>query len=96
MLDVRQPDEFNGGHVPSAINIPIKSITTEPTTAFERIRGAKQVVVHCARSLHKGPAAAISLKTVAEQSGDDIKIVVLKGGMDEWRRRYASEDGLVV
>ncbi|MGH8177221.1 MAG: rhodanese-like domain-containing protein [Steroidobacter sp.] len=45
-VDVREPDEFAEGHIPGALNIPLREATPE---FAERLRGADYVVSYCVK-----------------------------------------------
>jgi len=49
VLDVRSPDEFNGGHLPQATNMPVQSF--DPAAVDKLVGGdkTKPVVVYCAK-----------------------------------------------
>lgn len=32
LVDVRAPEEYAGGHIPTAVNLPVDSIATDPPT----------------------------------------------------------------
>jgi rhodanese-related sulfurtransferase len=49
VLDVRNPDEYAGGHLPQATNLPINSLDV---AAVDKLTGgdkSKPVVVYCAK-----------------------------------------------
>jgi rhodanese-related sulfurtransferase len=49
VLDVRSPDEFAGGHLPQATNMPVQSL--DPAAVDKLVGGdkTKPVVVYCAK-----------------------------------------------
>lgn len=49
VLDVRTPDEFNGGHLPQAANVPIQSFDVGAVDKLVGGDKTKPVVVYCAR-----------------------------------------------
>lgn len=54
VIDVRTPGEFNGGHLASAINIPLDEIATELP---RRVPDKTQVLLlHCASGVRSGMA----------------------------------------
>ena len=62
VIDVRN-DDYAGGHIPSAINIPYgEEWETDEflDEVFERVksRGKAQVVFHCMKSQQRGPYCA--------------------------------------
>lgn len=78
VIDVRSPEEFQGGHLPNATNIPVDEFEkrlgdVEKLTGGDR---AKPVVVYCA----KGGRAA-KAKQVLDGAG--YQRVVNGGGLDD-------------
>jgi phage shock protein E len=54
VIDVRSPGEFNSGHLPVAINIPLDKIETELP---RRVKDKSQVLLlHCASGMRSGMA----------------------------------------
>ena len=49
VLDVRSPDEFNGGHLPQATNVPIQSFDLAVVDKLVGGDKTKPVVVYCAK-----------------------------------------------
>lgn len=78
IIDVREPDEYRLGHLPSAINIPRGllefKLSGEPT--LQNL--ARPLIVYCKTS---GRAA---LSVVAMQSMGYHNVVSLAGGFDAW------------
>ena len=48
VLDVREHDEFEAGHLPGAVNIPLKTLDAESTASLDP---RKPVIVYCYDSL---------------------------------------------
>ncbi len=69
-VDVREPDEFEAGHIPGATNLPLSRLQTGTFKPPE----AKRVIVYCASGMRCRPAAAI-----LRRAGIDT-IYVLRGG----------------
>ncbi len=57
VIDVRTPEEFQQGHLPMAINIPLNTLPS----AFEKIDKTRQAVLYC-RSGHRAGQAEAYLK----------------------------------
>jgi rhodanese-related sulfurtransferase len=79
VLDVRSRDEFAGGHIPGAINIPYDEIDARrseiPASASD------EIVVLC----QSGGRARIAEQTLREQGHDNVRD--LTGHWKEWRAR---------
>jgi rhodanese-related sulfurtransferase len=78
VLDVRNPDEFAGGRLPQAINLPLPSLDA---AAVDKLTGgdkASPVVVYCAKG-----GRAQKAKEKLEAAG--YTNVVNGGGYDDLR-----------
>lgn len=54
VIDVRSPGEFNSGHIPTAINIPVEEIET---ALPRRFKDKNQVLLlHCQSGMRSGAA----------------------------------------
>ena len=54
VIDVRSPGEFNSGHLPTAINLPLDEIET---ALPRRVKDKNQVLLlHCASGMRSGMA----------------------------------------
>ena len=60
IVDVRQPHEFNSGHVDGAINIPLNEIRNN----VREIKQQNKPIVTCCRSGARSGSAAATLKSV--------------------------------
>lgn len=85
IVDVRRPDEFATGHVPSAINIP----HTELDKRLDELNGNinQEVVLYC----ESGRRAAIA-QDILERAGF-TKVMHLEGDMKSWRERRLPTEG---
>lgn len=50
LIDVRQPSEFRGGHIPGAINIPLRELTQN----LDQIPRTRPVVLYCSTGYRTG------------------------------------------
>jgi molybdopterin/thiamine biosynthesis adenylyltransferase/rhodanese-related sulfurtransferase len=78
VLDVREQDEWDEGHVPGAIHIPRGNLESRIERA-EPDR-ARSILVYCAA----GNRSAFAAKTLEELGYEDI--VSLSGGFTDWKR----------
>nr|WP_310036830.1 rhodanese-like domain-containing protein [Sphingomonas sp. BE123] len=76
VVDVREPDEFAGGHIPGAINIPLSRF--DPAALPDP--GSRTLVLNCAGG--KRSAMALDRCAVAEAAVDTH----LAGGFGAWRQ----------
>lgn len=74
VVDVRDPNEFAGGHVPRARNVPLGALKADPKTALPR----DNVLLVCAKGVRSQTAAS-----VAEGIGL-TQLFHLSGGTNAW------------
>jgi rhodanese-related sulfurtransferase len=84
VVDVREPDEFEKGHIPSAVDIPRGwlEFRADPTCPAydERIASDKPLLVYCAIG---GRSA---LATAALQELEYANVTNLEHGFEGWKR----------
>ena len=82
VLDVRNPDEFNGplGHIRSALNIPLASLAER----VDELRPYRQQTLVVVCLSEKRSAQAIDYLRGAGFE----KLVLLRGGMKDWTARH--------
>jgi len=76
VLDVRPPDEFAAGHLPHAINIPLRDLA-------RRLRGLpkkREIVAYC-----RGPYCVLAFEAVALLRQRGFRVHRLEDGYPEWR-----------
>ena len=85
LIDVRTDKEYNTGHLPGAIHIPLKTI--ESGDGIDRIKlqinrppADKQLILYC----HSGRRSAIAIHAL-QKSG--IPATQLIGGIIEWKKQ---------
>ena len=76
VLDVRPEDEFALGHVPGAINIPLKQLERRLAELPRR----REIVAYC-----RGPYCILSFEAVAALRAKGFKVRRLEDGLPEWR-----------
>ena len=76
VLDVRPPEEYAAGHLPGAVNIPLKELEQRLASLPKR----KEVVAYC-----RGPYCAMSFEAVAKLRKRGIKARRLEDGFPEWK-----------
>ena len=79
VIDVREPDEFEAGHIPGAKPLPRGLL--EYKAAEELPDKDARIVVHCALG-GRGSLAAKSLKEMGYTNGAN-----LEGGLSAWREK---------
>ena len=77
-LDVREPDEWEEGHVPGAVHVPRGNLESRvESLAPDRSR---PIVVYCAG----GSRSAFAAKTLGELGYEDVQSMA--GGYTDWKR----------
>ena len=74
MIDVRREDEFASGHVPGAMNIPLRELSQR----FGEINRERDIICICLTGGRASVAAGI-----LEKAG--YKVRIMDGGMKSWR-----------
>jgi rhodanese-related sulfurtransferase len=76
VLDVRPAEEFEAGHVPGALNIPVDQLEKR----LRELPKRREVVAYC-----RGPFCLMSYEAVQLLRKKGIKARRLQDGMPEWR-----------
>lgn len=76
VLDVRPPDEFALGHVPGAVNIPLRALKER----LAEINPDREVVAYC-----RGEYCVLSFEAVALLRARGFRARRLEEGLPEWR-----------
>jgi len=76
VLDVRPPDEFDLGHLPGAVNIPLRELEAR-CAEFDP---SQEIVAYC-----RGPYCVLSYEAVAALRTKGFKARRLEDGFPEWR-----------
>lgn len=76
VLDVRPEQEFESGHLPSAINIQLSELKNE----MRRLPRKKEVVAYC-----RGPFCILAFEAVKQLRSKGYKARRLEDGFPEWK-----------
>jgi ArsR family transcriptional regulator len=76
ILDVRPEDEFALGHLPGAVNIPLRNLEMR----LAEFDAAQEIVAYC-----RGPYCVLSYEAVAVLRARGFKARRLEDGLPEWR-----------
>jgi rhodanese-related sulfurtransferase/DNA-binding transcriptional ArsR family regulator len=76
ILDVRPEDEFELGHLPGALNIPLRELEAR----LGEIDPKQGIVAYC-----RGPYCVLSYEAVAHLRARGFKVRRLEDGLPEWR-----------
>jgi len=90
VLDVRPREEYEAGHLPGAINIPLDSLEKH----LSDLDNQKEVVAYC-----RGPHCVLAFDAVARLRKKGFTAHRLDGGLPEWRLSglpVIEDDGLTL
>jgi rhodanese-related sulfurtransferase len=78
IIDVRNPDEYAGGHLPGATLIPVNSVFQRR----EELPQDKKIIFVCA----VGQRSALAAEMAAAAGLPADRLFTLDGGTDAWRK----------
>lgn len=84
LLDVRPPEEFEAGHIPGALNIPIEELEQR----LGELDQGREVVAYC-----RGPYCALSVEAVRLLQSHGVRAVRLQEGYPEWKLGITDAQG---
>lgn len=76
VLDVRPPEEYDAGHLPGAVNVPLGKLITH----LKILPRKQEIVAYC-----RGPYCVLAYEAVARLREKGFKARRLLGGYPEWR-----------
>jgi rhodanese-related sulfurtransferase/DNA-binding transcriptional ArsR family regulator len=76
LLDVRPEDEFAAGHLPHAVNIPLRQLARR----LRHLPKNREVVAYC-----RGPYCVLAFEAVALLRDRGFKVRRLEDGYPEWK-----------
>ena len=76
VLDVRPEDEYALGHLPGAINIPLKTLARQ----LKKLDRSREIVAYC-----RGAYCVLSFEAVAALRARGFKVRRLQDGYPEWK-----------
>ena len=76
LLDVRPAEEFAAGHLPGAINIPLRELEKR----LQELSPRRDIVAYC-----RGPYCVLSFEAVAALRGRGFAVRRLVDGYPEWK-----------
>jgi ArsR family transcriptional regulator len=76
VLDVRPQDEYDAGHLPKAINIPLHELGQR----LRELPKSREIVAYC-----RGPYCVLAFEAVALLRERGFKVRRLQDGYPEWR-----------
>lgn len=76
VLDVRPPEEYESGHLPGAINIPLQELEEH----LDELDTGHEIVAYC-----RGPHCVLAFDAVARLRKKGLSAKRLEGGFPEWQ-----------
>jgi ArsR family transcriptional regulator len=76
VLDGRPSEEYESGHIPGAINLPLKDLKKR----LGKLRKEQEIIAYC-----RGPNCALAFEAVAELRKKGFKARRLEQGYPEWK-----------
>jgi rhodanese-related sulfurtransferase len=76
VLDVRPPEEYASGHVPGAVNVPLKELEER----LKELPHEQEIVAYC-----RGPHCVLAFEAVARLREQGFQARRLEDGFPEWR-----------
>jgi ArsR family transcriptional regulator len=76
VLDVRPEDEYALGHLPGAVNIPLKALTRQ----LKKLDRSREIIAYC-----RGAYCVLSFEAVAALRARGFEARRLEDGLPEWR-----------
>jgi rhodanese-related sulfurtransferase len=76
VLDVRPPEEYASGHVPGAVNVPLKELEER----LKELPHEQEIVAYC-----RGPHCVLAFEAVARLREHGFQARRLEDGFPEWR-----------
>ncbi len=77
VLDVRPAEEFQAGHLPGAINIPLEQLAAQ----LKQLDPSQEIVDYC-----RGPHCILAFEAVARLRDQGLRARRLQDGFPEWKQ----------
>ena len=84
VLDVRPVEEYEAGHIPGAVSVPLSELKER----LEEIPSSREVVAYC-----RGPYCVLSVEAVVLLRDAGLRAVRLADGLPEWRDAGLAVEG---
>lgn len=82
LIDVRPADEYNAGHIPNAVSIPIDQLKKR----VKELPGNKTIIAYC-----RGPLCIMALEATKILCKKKFLAIHLKDGYVEWKLNQLSQ-----
>jgi rhodanese-related sulfurtransferase len=96
IVDVRDED-FGPEKIKNAVNFPSESFDQSACKSLlEMLEKVENVVFHCALSKQRGPFCANTFtEFLVENNNKEVKVFVLRGGFEQWKRHYINDPNFI-
>jgi len=78
LLDVRPPEEFEAGHIPGAVSVPLAELESRLT----ELSHDREVVAYC-----RGPYCVLAVQAVEVLRAKGFRAIRMEEGVPDWRAR---------
>lgn len=78
LIDVRPPEEYEAGHIPGAVNIPLKALPKR----LANLPKGKEIVAYC-----RGPYCLLAVEAVKRLRKHGYRARRLEEGFPEWKAK---------
>jgi len=78
LIDVRQPVEYEEGHLPGSVLMPLDELESRRDELFRELYSGRKAIIYC-RSGRRSMAAAIALCDLGLKN-----LYILEGGLNNW------------
>lgn len=78
LLDVRPPEEFEAGHIPGAVSVPL----TELESQLADLPHDREIVAYC-----RGPYCVLAIQAVEALRAKGFQAIRMEEGVPDWRAR---------
>jgi ArsR family transcriptional regulator len=85
LLDVRPSDEYQLGHLPGALNIPLRELEQR----LAELPCTQDIVAYC-----RGPYCVLSFEAVAALRSRGFRVRRLEDGFPEWKAAGLPVEGI--
>jgi rhodanese-related sulfurtransferase len=75
-LDVRPPEEYQAGHIPGALSIPLPELRRR----LAELPRDREIVAYC-----RGPYCVLSVEAVEILKAEGFRAVRMEEGVQEWQ-----------
>ncbi len=76
VLDVRPPEEYQAGHIPGAVNLPLKDLKKR----IKDLPKGQEIIAYC-----RGPYCVLAFEAVAALRKKGFEVRRLEDGYPEWK-----------